>query len=216
MGNNKRHQIITVIVLLAVACIPVYWPEPAEDHQNVYSLREALIQPGDYVVEQQMGLSDVIVDTLELDDYVQNRYLKVGGRDVELYIGYYYSLAKLSAAHSPLVCFPGQGWEVSDTSANTIEVGGSCVNYVEMTASIQDHKTLVMYWFQAADKTATQIYRNKINALLNKLTGKDHGHAFVRVSISMTKDDIEAARTAGRDFIRQFYPDFLEYIKRIR
>lgn len=212
MGNKKNKQIVTIIVMLAFVSVLVYWPFPDTDRNKSRSLHEALIQPGNYLVANQSVLSEVTVNTLELDDYVQNRYIKPGESEVELYIGYYFSLAKLSSAHSPLVCFPGQGWELSETRTNMIEAGGHPVHYMEMTAGLEDHKMLVMYWFQAGEKTAVKIYRNKINALINKLTGNSEDHAFVRVSVPLTHDDIEDARAAGRDFIQSFYPAFFKYV----
>ena len=76
-------------------------------------------------------LGPKIVKALELDDYANQSYSD--GKDtISLYIGYYFTAKKVGAAHDPLVCFPGQGWVVSDTQKDKIVLNpkpGNSVSY---------------------------------------------------------------------------------------
>ncbi len=74
---------------------------------------------------------------------------------------------------------------------------------------------LVMCWYQAYEKTVPEAYKNKFNALLNKLTGKKQEHAFIRISVPIGEAGPEKARNVGKDFIAAFYPVFLTYVNSI-
>ncbi|MGB3209073.1 MAG: exosortase C-terminal domain/associated protein EpsI [Desulforhopalus sp.] len=211
MGNKKAKQLISLIILLLLTGFLVFRTTGSVEVNKLVSLQTVLGPVDGYRVSQTIPLDAAFISFLELDDYTQARYEK-DGRFIDLYIGYFNSLDKISAAHSPLVCFPGQGWTVNRPSEQHIRVGQQQINYAEMTASLEDRQELVMYWYQADEKTVTKAYRNKINGVLNKLTGKKQEHAFVRVSIAMDQSGPDEARTLGRDFIKSFYPVFLTYM----
>ncbi|OGR16838.1 MAG: EpsI family protein, partial [Desulfobacterales bacterium GWB2_56_26] len=109
--------------------------------------------PG-YQITGTLALDPTTVSYLELDDYTQGGYKKDGSA-INLYIGYYFTSDKVSAAHSPLVCFPGQGWTLTDPDTRQLQVGRHLINYAEMTATLEHHKELVLFWYQAHDKTET-------------------------------------------------------------
>src|SRR5262249_54267548 len=58
-------------------------------------------------------LDKSIEQVLKADDYVLADYIK-GSSKVNLLVAYYTSQAQGSGIHSPAVCLPGGGWEVSD------------------------------------------------------------------------------------------------------
>jgi len=212
VGNGKEKQLISLIGLLLLAAILVYWSSNTDKVTNKPVSLQAVLGPvKGYKVLQTSPLDDAISSFLELDDYTQTRYEK-DGRAIDLYIGYYFSLDKISAAHSPLVCFPGQGWAVNQPTEHSLTVNQKKVDYAEIIASLEERQELVMYWYQAHEKTETEAYKNKINALLNKLTMKKQEHAFIRISVSIGDSGPETARTIGQDFIAAFYPVFLTYI----
>ncbi len=213
MGKEKNKQVVALIILLLLTSAFVYRPvEMAPEKGKSTTLKDAFLTVGNgYGDANQIPLPETIVETLELDDYVQNQYVKEANR-VDLYIGYYYSIDKVSSAHDPLVCFPGQGWQINNQAGNKLMVGENRINYSEMVASIGEQKILVMYWFQAHDKTTRKIYKNKLNTLANKLKGKKQDHAFVRISVPFNDRNIEDVRASGVDFIKSFYPLFLGYI----
>jgi len=156
-----------------------------------------------------------IVDVLNLDDYVNN-YFTNGHGFVSLYIGYYLTSKKVAAAHSPLVCFPGQGWTLSDFEEKPIKVGDHTVNLMRIIASAPERNELLIYWFQAYDKTSSGTFLQKINTLISKFVNGREDNAFVRVTVPMKNMDVEQAYSLGVDFIEAFYPKFLEYVKESR
>lgn len=153
-----------------------------------------------------------IVEALELDDYVNQTYFQ-GNKTVSLYIGYYNTAKKVGAAHSPLVCFPGQGWVVSKAEDKSINIKKYTLNLKSMIVSKGKRKELILYWFQAYDKTSSGTFLQKVYTLQSKFFQHREDNAFVRVIIPMTDGKSkEYAFQTGIEFIEIFYPDFVKYI----
>jgi EpsI family protein len=212
VGNQKDKQILILTGLLLLTCIMVYWPTSTVVVQKPLALQTLFGPVQGYELLGNLTLEKEIVSFLDLDDYTQTRYRK-DGKKVELFIGYYFSLAKVSAAHSPLVCFPGQGWTINQPSRHNLRLERTVIEYEELIATLGDHQELVLYWYQAADKSVPEIYRNKINAIVNNLTGKKQEHAFVRISVPLGGSTVSEARKIAVDFITAFHPVFLGYIQ---
>lgn len=211
MGKKKTKHIIIAIIFLALACFGVYFKSDKRVPNKQVSLQSFLQNIPEYTFLDQNPLEENIISTLELDDYVNVSYRK-DGHIIGLYIGYYFSQGKISAAHSPLACFPGNGWKVEGKKKSRLLVDSHEINYEHFIARNGQQKLLVMYWFQAHEKTSPDIFINKINAIINLLTGKKQEHAFVRVTIPLTDLPQDEAKHIGENFIEQFYPVFLDYI----
>lgn len=211
MGNSKEKQLIVLSVLLLATALLAYGIRSPERGGGGPAIGASLADIEGYITEKDHPLSPEVFQALDLDDYMSAAYRDSGGR-VSLYIGYYYSLAKVSAAHPPTVCFPSQGWTVNQPEMKTLMVGEHTIHYAAMTASILESRSLILYWYQAYHLTSPQIYRNKINTLRNKLSGKKEVHAFVRVSVPFTGKSQEEAEQAGIDFIKAFYPKFIDFM----
>ena len=211
MGKKVQRKIIFLIGLLLVTSFFVYrQTEPVKVAKPI-GLQTLLGPVPGYKITGAFPLDPATVSFLDLDDYTQGGYNKDGWA-INLYIGYYFTSDKVSAAHSPLVCFPGQGWTLTDPGIRQLQVGRHLINYTEMTATLEHRQELVLFWYQAHDKTETQIYRNKFNTLLNQISKGRQEHAFVRVSVPVGEAGLEEARLAGRAFISAFYPVFLRYV----
>lgn len=211
MGSKKERQAIILIVLLAITGLLVYRTSDSIGVTKSRDLKTVFGPVAGYGITYQSPLDEQVYRFLDLDDYTSIGYEK-DRAPVGLYIGYYFTPDKVSAAHSPLVCFPGQGWAIDQPVMRRLEVEGHTIHYAEMVARLEDKKELIMYWYQAGESTAPEVYKNKMNAMINKLTGKSQEHAFVRVSVPLTHTTLEQARATGQSFIEAFYPTFLSYI----
>jgi len=72
---------------------------------------------------------------------------------------------------------------------------------------------LFIYWFQAYDKTSPGTFMQKVNNFLIKLKGDTGHNAFVRVTVPINNNDLARAYQTGVDYIKVFYPPFLQFIK---
>ena len=82
-----------------------------------------------------------------------------------------------------------------------------------MVATKVQNKELLLYWYQAFDKTSPGTLLQKTYVLLAKFLHHREDNAFVRVSVPMEGQSIEEAFDIGAEFIEAFYPLFLKYVK---
>lgn len=212
MGHVSRSKIILVIVCLTIAGILISWQPDINAAKKQTSLNQALADINGWHSSGFIQLDQKIIDGLYLDDYVNHSFSNGSGA-VSLYIGYYLTSKKVSAAHSPLVCFPGQGWVLSDSAEKTLRIGQNKINLKHMVAAIGQRKQLLIYWFQAYDKTSPGTFFQKINTLWAKFFKGREDNAFVRVTVPMAKISDEEAYKIGVEFIHAFYPRFIEHVR---
>jgi len=203
---------IFLVFCLALTSIFVYWQPDSKAAKKQLTLTETLSNLKGWRSKGLVELDRLIVDTLKLDDYVNHNFSN-GGEMVSLYIGYYLTSKNVGAAHSPLVCFPGQGWGLSDSENNLIKIGENKINLKTMVASIGSRKELLIYWFQAYDRTSPGTFLQKLNTLWSKFRNGREDNAFVRITVPMDGITADQAYTTGREFIELFYPRFLKYVK---
>ncbi len=211
MGNKKNKHIIIVITLLGLACFGVYFTSDRDVSTKSVSLPSFLQDIPEYTFKGHQPFEENITSQLYLDDYANVNYLK-DGHIIGLYIGYYFSLDKVSAAHSPLICFPGSGWQIDTPKPTRFLTGMHEINYNQFVAQNEQQKILVMFWYQAYETTNHEIFKTKLNSIFNLLTQKKQEHAFVRVTVPLADLTQDEARQVGENFIKQFYPVFLDYI----
>lgn len=210
MGTKREIKLAILAALFLITCIFVYaGAETGEVRKR--PLKDYFQHIAGYEVKRHLGLEDHVVKMLKLDDYLFAEYTGKNG-PITLYIGFYYTAAKAYAAHSPLICYPSQGWQIDKKPVDgSLAVGQHEVDYEEIITSHDGQKELVLYWYQAHDRTSVQVYRNKIDMARNKLEGKDEQYAFVRVSVPFAHSSRETAKEIAADFIRAFSPKFREY-----
>lgn len=176
------------------------------------SLDEALINIDGWIKSTPQKLDGEVIEDLDLDDYTFCSYSK-DTRQVSLFVGYYLSLDKIGAVHSPLVCFPGQGWLISDEEIIPLKLAADDISFMSMIVTRGQHKQLTLYWYQAFDKTSKDTFYQKIYALISKYQNRREDNAFIRVIIPMNGQTRAEALKTGIAFIADFYPLFLKYVK---
>jgi EpsI family protein len=177
-------------------------------------LRQAFSRFGAWESFKAIPMDAKIVETLNLDDFLYRSYRRDRG-NVNLYIGYYRSAKKVGAAHDPLVCFQGQGWEIDSRDSGRYALPNRpdlTIAYSSLLARRQDRREVIVYWFQVNDKTTASTQSQKMAMVLEKIQGKVEDNAFVRLSASVGAGTPEAARARIFAFIEEFYPEFLRYV----
>ena len=211
MGSTilTRAAVLTVCLLVVSAFIYTQPPEPSVSKPQ--RLSNFIKKVGDWEPARDQILTDNIVSALELDDYLFRTFYNKG-QYITLYIGYYYTSKKLSAAHSPLVCYPGQGWGISIPKTVKIKTEAGIINMETAIASKGEDKELVLYWLQAWDQTSSGPFKQKLLNLVSRISNNREDNAFIRVSISLTKIEPHVAHRIGQEFIEDFYPLFLTFV----
>jgi EpsI family protein len=208
---SKRRILIVTACFLAVSVL-IYWQPEVEAARKETSLQQILLSIDGWHNGGLMPLDATIREELKLDDYANN-YFTNGGSRISLYIGYYLTSKNVGAAHSPLVCFPGQGWLLSNFEKRTARAGANPINLMTIVASTPQKKELLVYWFQAFERTSPSTFWQKIYVLLSKYKDSREDNAFVRVTVPMDKISEKEAYEVGVRFIEAFYPVFLDYVR---
>ncbi len=211
MGYKIETKLFVLIGVFLVTCFFSYSRIEAVKH-NKPPLKQYFQYIDKYNIIRHLELTDDAIKMLDLDDYLYAEYGGPYGK-VNLFIGYYYSAIKAYASHSPLICYPSNGWEIiSQPTKHSNDVGSHSVKYEEIITSLGNEKELVLYWYQAHHQTNTHIVKNKIDIGYNKFKHNSEQHAFVRVSVSLANSTYQEAKKAAIDFIKTFYPQFIDFI----
>lgn len=167
----------------------------------------------------EVGLEQVILDELKLDDYLMARYGRpTDVQPIELYVAYYESQRKGASVHSPRACLPGGGWVIEEFDEYSVaDVGpdGESVRVNRALISLGENKQLVYYWFQQRGRNLTNEYLVKWYIFWDSLTANRTDGALVRLVTPVEDaDDVAAADERMKKFVRRIDPMLAYYIPR--
>ena len=150
---------------------------------------------------------------LGLTDYLLTDYAKQNGRSVNFYVAYYASQRSGFAPHSPSVCLPGNGWQIS-TFQRTFYHGPDMsfpMNRVLMQRDTQ--KELVYYWFDERGMTVANEWWAKAYLLRDAIFKNRTDGALVRLTTPIYPGEAEAdADKRLQSFLHLFVPKLAGYL----
>ncbi len=146
----------------------------------------------------QLGpkLDPTIEQVLGADDYLLADYSAAGQRSpVNLFISFYNSTTDGTGIHSPEVCIPGGGWEVSNWRQTEVHAGNAAASFTVNRAIIQkgQRKQLEYYWFDMRGRRLSSEYEAKIYTVWDSLTKSRADGALVRFVTFVEPGEPEAA-----------------------
>jgi len=158
-------------------------------------------------------LDTEIERVLAADDYFSAAYAAPGeARPVDLFIAYYYNQMDGAGIHSPEICIPAGGWEVSGWERSAITLpSGESVDLVQAVIQKGQARQLVYFWFDLRGKRISGSYEAKFANLIDSAAiGRSDG-ALVRVITPIApNEDIAAAA----DRLQRFMVSSLETLPR--
>src|SRR5262249_12371997 len=136
-----------------------------------------------------------IESALGADDYLDATYSNPTTAPVNLFVAYYRSLTQGAGIHSPEVCLPAGGWEVSawttiDSGLITASGAALWVNRAIIQKGFS--RQLVYYWFDERGRALTNDYAAKAYTVLDAVARARADGALVRV-ITPIDGTIDAA-----------------------
>jgi exosortase D (VPLPA-CTERM-specific) len=142
-------------------------------------------------------LDPTIEQALGADDYLSADYAAPGYKvPVNLFIAFYNSTTDGTGIHSPQVCIPGGGWEVSRWQQVEVASGDSAVApFTVIRATIQkgQAKQLVYYWFEMRGRRFASEYLAKFYTVWDSLVRFRADGALVRFVTPLVPGEDEAA-----------------------
>ena len=214
--RSSRALIVTSTMVMICGLAWQLSPTRADTLVNRMTFAEFPMKLGEWSGSPQT-LDPVIEKVLGANDYLLADFASATGKPtVNMFLSFYNSQTKGSGIHSPEVCIPSGGWEVSGWRSKVITVDGSNpVSFSVNRAIIQKglERQLVYYWFEQRGRRFTNDYRAKFNTVLDTITRGRSDGALVRLVTPITSADGEdGADKRLSKFLEQALPKIPAFI----
>ena len=216
-AESNKYLIILTVATLAVTSLWMFYPEKQFTRVQRASFAQFPLELGQWEGSAD-NLTQEIETVLGADDYFLAEYGNAGNGDtVGVFMAFYNKLTGGSGIHSPEVCLPVGGWEVSEWTDRLITPDASS-NLSEMNvnrAIIQRglSRQLVYYWFDQHGRTVTSSYVSKMYTIMDSMKYGRTDAGIVRLVTPIAENESEADADARlRTFmveIRPVLPDFI-------
>ena len=172
---------------------------------------------GDWRVRQNQSLPDEITRILRADDYLSVNIASDKHRQpVDLFVAWYLDQGK-AEIHSPEVCIPAGGWEMSEIESTnlTLDLGDRNISFPVNKAVIQKglSRQLVYYWFDQSGRRLASDYAAKAYLIVDALNRGRTDGALVRFITPIgPEESVEAAGERLTDAIKNTMPTLPQFI----
>ena len=149
------------------------------------------------------------------DDMVFRLYQNPIHKSVTLYVGLYSDMDRSDLAHSPLVCYTGQGWSYNSNGVLPIALGDpyGAIDVSSITIEKENNRQIVWYWFQSKNYSSDSLFKMRVKLFIDKLIGRDTKNAFIRISVPIDPDDEKSSKDMLHRFFKQTYLELYEYFR---
>jgi exosortase D (VPLPA-CTERM-specific) len=204
----------------AVAVVAAVGSQPMFHKSSVYPDRRDFSQFPDEIAgwKGNRAFLDFQVERiLGADDYLMSNFTKGTAKveTVNLLISYYRSQTEGSGIHSPEVCIPAGGWEVSRWAAARLDLSVPALAGLTVNRAIIQKgqaRQLVYYWFEQRSRHMTNDYVVKIYTVWDSiLTGRSDG-ALIRVVTPIDAQGVEAADQRLKQFLNDTAGSFTDFV----
>ena len=152
---------------------------------------------------------------LGLEDYILSDYSKPDTGVVNFYVAYYASQRSGSSPHSPIVCIPGGGWQITKFERTNFRDEGlnTAFPYNRVVIERDGIKQLVYYWFVQRGRKVANEYWSKWYLFTDAIIKNRTDGALVRLSTPVNR--LETEHDADRrlqSFIRDLEPSLGQFL----
>lgn len=171
-------------------------------------------------LEQWSGKSQtieqIIIDKLDLSDYIMVNFFNESGKWVNFYTAYYESQRKGESIHSPATCLPGSGWTFDESGNTLIPMPGHKNGVIPVKRAFMTksgYRQLSYYWFLQRDRILTNTYQLKIYNFWDALTRQRTDGALVRVITPVYQnEELAVAEKRLQSFTQAIVPVLREFL----
>ena len=214
-GSAGRFPMVTCLLLLCAAGLSIFL---VTTRQEIVPQRLSFVTFPRAIGawEGRPSLLESYVErALNLDDYILSDYRKPKGEAVNLYVAYYASQRKGSSPHSPIVCIPGDGWQI--TQLEQISFRDDALNLTlpinRVIIARDNDRQLVYYWFVERNRRIANEYWAKWYLLVDAIVRNRTDGALVRLVTPLRPGEPEqAADERLHSFIKDLEPRLKAYL----
>lgn len=147
---------------------------------------------------------------LGADDYLNASYV-MGSQRIDLMLTFYHSqTGGKGGIHSPEICLPAGGWEVSQWARKPVAVGGGVQRSLMVNHAIIQkglHRQLVYYWFEQRGMQTASEYEAKFLSLRDTIAGGRSDGGLVRLVTPIAEtEDLASAEARLEKIMQQIVP----------
>ena len=204
-----------VVLAIGIGWSPMTRPDAPEIAREPFLLFPGRV--GDFQVANRMQLPDEIEQVLRADDYLSiNLVSREETQPVDLFVAWYENQTSASI-HSPEVCLPAGGWEMSniDQYKVSLPLDGGALEFEVNRAIIQKglSQQLVYYYFDQTGRRLTSDIMTKLYLFYDGfMTGRRDG-ALVRFTTPIgANEDVAMADARLQKAMRAAIPEMPRFI----
>ena len=172
---------------------------------------------GPWQGQRQNLLEADVEQVLKPDDYIISDYSKGKNDAVNFYVAYYSSQRKGYSPHSPIVCIPGGGWQITQFERTTYQGKslGITLPLNRVVIARGNNKELVYYWFVQRGRPVANEYWAKWLLFVDAIAKNRTDGALVRLVTPFYPGESEhAADERLQSFIEVLEPHLNAYLPR--
>jgi exosortase D (VPLPA-CTERM-specific) len=150
-------------------------------------------------------------------DYIISDYSRPDGRGVNLYVAYYASQRDGLSPHSPQMCIPGNGWQITQIERTSYRDPDSDTTLWLNRAVIErdSDRQVVYYWFDERGRRVTNEYMLKWYLLKDAIHLNRTDGALVRLTTALYPgEDEKEADLRLQAFTRDLLPNLAQFLPR--
>ncbi|MFD1694348.1 VPLPA-CTERM-specific exosortase XrtD [Roseibium aestuarii] len=209
-----RAFILSVLGILAAGAIWQTLPDTKASHVDRLPLGVFPMQLGAWEGQSSM-LEPAIERVLGADDYLLATYSN-GSDQANLLLTFYRSQTEGEGIHSPEICLPGGGWEVSEWQQADLRLTGAqgekTVHANRAIIQLGLERQLVYYWFEQRGRQITNDFEVKFVSMWDTVRHGRSDGGLVRVVVPMAPGEpVARAEERATAFLDQVYPQIPDY-----
>lgn len=211
--QNKYTRILTFA--LAIQASVFYATSRAENVPDLKPLRNFTPQFGAWSMTHEGYVDEETQAILKADDTLTRMYGSPRYRaPSNLFVAFFKTQRTGKAPHSPKNCLPGSGWEPSTLDYLDVSIPGLAqpIQVNRYIVAKGEEKSLVLYWYQSADRVVASEYRAKLWTVSDAIRHNRTDTALVRVVVPVLGNDEAAAQQEAVDFVQSFFVPLRQYL----
>lgn len=145
---------------------------------------------------EEIRLDPTVEVGLGADEYLSSYFTSPNKEhSISFFSAYYFSTTDGSGIHSPQICIPGGGWEVSAWRRYDVPVtspNGRPLSVNRAVIQKDNERQIVYYWFDMRGERFVSEYRAKLETIYDSLTDARADGALVRLITPIKRGETEA------------------------
>lgn len=209
-------KLVTAIGILLVCNIFLYTRIFGHNEAKSHPIKEFPNRISGWA-SRDVSYDPKVLSSLDPDKIVYKTYYRnQEDPPVTLFIAYYNALEKADLSHSPIVCFTGQGWKISEAREVPVPLGESKASHIKVNKIYLrqlNTSMIAYYWYQSPDRAFANRGLQKLYMFWIKMWGRSDGNAFVRVTVPVQGRESEQDMTKYlSSFVKALYPALRKYL----